>query len=115
MNLELPARLADFLGGHLVQGHVDGTGKVLLITKEGNSEIFQVSAPEEVLRYSTLKGSITVNGVSLTISALNPNSFEVTIIPHTLEFTNFQNLRVGDVVNLESDVISKYVASHLNQ
>ena len=115
VNLELPARLADFLGGHLVQGHVDGTGKVLLITKEGNSEIFQVSAPEEVLRYSTLKGSITVNGVSLTISALNPNSFEVTIIPHTLEFTNFQNLRVGDVVNLESDVISKYVASHLNQ
>ena len=115
VNLELSAKLTDFLGGHLVQGHVDQTGEVLAITPEGNSRIFRIAAPEEILRYCTLKGSITVNGVSLTLSALDSKSFEVTIIPHTLKVTNFQQLEVGNSVNLEADVVSKYVESHVSQ
>ncbi len=115
VNLELSAKLTDFLGGHLVQGHVDQTGEVLAITPEGNSRIFRIAAPEEILRYCTLKGSITVNGVSLTLSALDSESFEVTIIPHTLKVTNFQQLKVGNSVNLEADVVSKYVESHVSQ
>ena len=113
VNLEPPAKLSDFLGGHLVQGHVDGTGEVLSITEEGNSQVFRISAPRGVLRYCTFKGSVTVNGVSLTISALDSDSFEITIIPHTLVVTNFKDLRVGSVVNLEADVLSKYVESHV--
>ena len=115
VNLELSAKLTDFLGGHLVQGHVDQTGEVLAITPEGNSKIFRIAAPEEILRYCTLKGSITVNGVSLTLSALDSESFEVTIIPHTLKVTNFRQLEVGNSVNLEADVVSKYVESHVSQ
>lgn len=115
VNLELSAKLTDFLGGHLVQGHVDQTGEVLAITPEGNSKIFRIAAPEEILRYCTLKGSITVNGVSLTLSALDSESFEVTIIPHTLKVTNFCQLEVGSSVNLEADVVSKYVESHVSQ
>jgi len=115
VNLEPSARLSDFLGGHLVQGHVDQTGEILAIQEVGNSKVFRIAAPEEVLRYCTLKGSATVNGVSLTLSALNSESFEVTIIPHTLEVTNFQDLKVGDRVNLEADVVSKYVESHVSK
>ena len=114
VNLEPPAKLSDFLGGHLVQGHVDGTGEVLSISEEGNSQVFRISASQGVLRYCTFKGSVTVNGVSLTISALDSDSFEITIIPHTMEVTNFKDLQKGSVVNLEADVISKYVESHLS-
>ncbi len=115
VNLEPAARMTDFLGGHLVQGHVDGTGEVLSVTEEGNSQIFRLSAPKEVLRYCTLKGSVTVNGVSLTLSALDADAFEITIIPHTLEVTNFKDLRRGSIVNLEADIISKYVEAHVSQ
>jgi hypothetical protein len=93
---------------------VDGTGEVLSISEEGNSQVFRISAPQGVLRYCTFKGSVTVNGVSLTISALDSDSFEITIIPHTMEVTNFKDLQKGSVVNLEADVISKYVESHLS-
>jgi len=115
LNLEPPLQTRDFLGGHLVQGHVDGTGEVLAITEEGNSKIFRISAPDEVLRYCVIKGSVTLDGISLTISGLAANSFEVTIIPHTLEVTNMSELEVGDRVNLEADVISKYVESHVQR
>lgn len=115
VNLEPSTRLADFLGGHLVQGHVDAAGEVTGVATEGNSKIFRIAAPKEVLHYCTLKGSISVNGVSLTISALHPESFEVTIIPYTLEVTNFRDLCPGDRVNLEADVMSKYVESHVRQ
>jgi riboflavin synthase len=114
VNLETAAKLSDFLGGHLVQGHVDGTGEVLSITGEGNSQIFRISVAKGVLRYCTFKGSVTVNGVSLTISALDSDSFEITLIPHTLKVTNFKDLQVGSVVNLEADVVSKYVESHVS-
>ena len=95
VNLELSAKLSDFLGGHLVQGHVDQTGEVLAITPEGNSKIFRIAAPADILRYCTLTGSITVNGVSLTLSALDSESFDVTIIPHTIKVTNCQRLAGG--------------------
>ncbi len=115
VNLEPPARLTDFLGGHLVQGHVDGLAETVSIRPEGNSWVFRFSAPERVLRHCVLKGSVTVNGVSLTISGLDAEHFEVTIIPHTMEVTNFAILKPGDPVNLEGDVISKYVESHVKR
>ena len=115
VNLEPAARLSDFLGGHLVQGHVDQKGQVDSIRTEGNSRIFRFSAPRSLLGYCVMKGSITVNGVSLTISGLGEDSFEVTIIPHTLEVTNFSRLQLGDWVNLEADVISKYVEAHVKR
>lgn len=115
VNLEPAARLTDFLGGHLVQGHVDGTGEVISIRPEGDSRVFRFNAPAGVLHYCTMKGSISVNGVSLTISGLGPDYFEVTIIPHTDEVTDFGPLKAGDQVNLEADVISKYVESHVKR
>jgi len=115
VNLEPAARLADFLGGHLVQGHVDDKGTVVSIRDEGNSKVFRFSASEKVLRYCTYKGSVTVNGVSLTVTASDSEGFEVAIIPHTLEVTNFSAFKLGDEVNLEADIISKYVESHVKR
>jgi len=112
INLEPPLKLNDVLGGHLVQGHVDAAGKVLSIVEEGNSFIFRISLPAEVSRYCVMKGSITLDGTSLTISALEDDFMEVTIIPHTMEKTNMSELKPGDKVNLEVDVISKYVEKH---
>ena len=113
LNLEPAARLSDFLGGHLVQGHVDAPGRLVSMRPEGNSWIFRIEAPAEVVRYCTFKGSIAVNGVSLTLSALNSEGFEATIIPHTMAVTNFGTMAVGDRVNLEADLISKYVETHI--
>ena len=115
LNLEPALRSFDFLGGHLVQGHVDATGTVLSIRAEGNSSVFRIGLPPEVERYCVIKGSITLDGISLTISAMDKGYVEVTIIPHTLEVTNMSELKVGDLVNLEADVISKYVESHVLQ
>ena len=115
VNLESAATFSEVLGGHVVQGHVDQTGEVLALRSEGNSKIFRIAAGPDVLRYCVLKGSIAVNGVSLTISRLESNSFEVTIISHTSEVTNFEHLKSGDRVNLEVDVLSKYVESHVKR
>lgn len=115
LNLEPAMRLSDFLGGHMVQGHVDATGEVVSILEEGNSWIFRFYVPDEVLRYCTYKGSITINGISLTVSALGSDYVEVAIIPHTMEVTNMSEMKPGDVVNLEADVISKYVESHVRR
>ncbi|HSR67455.1 MAG TPA: riboflavin synthase [Acidobacteriota bacterium] len=115
VNLEPALRGADFLGGHLVQGHVDGRAQVASIREEGNSWIFRFQAGREILDFCVFKGSITLEGVSLTISALGPDWLEVTIIPHTYQATTFSNLRQGDHVNLETDVISKYVQSHVER
>lgn len=113
VNLEPPMAAGDLFGGHIVQGHVDAVGEVLSIAEEGNSWIFRFSCPAEVRPYCVVKGSITVNGISLTISALGDCWFEVAIIPHTWEVTNLSEVQVGDLVNLEADVISKYVESHV--
>ncbi len=115
VNLEPAARMNDFLSGHLVQGHVDGKGQITDTRVDGNSKVFRFQAPGSLLRYCTLKGSITVNGVSLTISGLGKKWFEVTIIPHTLEVTNFGQFKMSDVVNLEVDIISKYVELHVKR
>ena len=114
-NLEPAAKWSDFIGGHLVQGHADGTGRVACRNPEGNSWIFEIEAPLNILEHCVLKGSVAVNGVSLTLSGLNSNSFEVTIIPHTFQVTNFRLLEVGGLVNLEADLISKYVEQHVDR
>ena len=109
VNLERPVRLSDRLGGHLVQGHVDGVGTVASLTPDGTSTRIRVTAPPAVLRYVVEKGSITVDGVSLTVTALDGETFEVAIIPHTSAVTTFGHRRPGDPVNLEADVVAKYV------
>jgi riboflavin synthase len=110
VNLELPLRPADRLGGHFVQGHVDGTGRVTGVEQDGFARRVRVEPEEEgLLRYVVEKGSITVDGVSLTVSALDERSFEVSLIPETLERTNLGSAAPGTRVNLEVDVLAKYV------
>jgi riboflavin synthase len=109
VNLELALRAADRLGGHVVQGHVDGTGTVGEIREEGFSRVLRIESEQGLGRYLVEKGSITVNGVSLTVSALTDDGFEVSLIPETLERTNLGAARVGDRVNLEADILAKHV------
>jgi riboflavin synthase len=109
VNLELPLRASDRLGGHVVQGHVDAVGTVLAMIPDGFSRRVEIEAPEEVLRYVVLKGSIAVDGVSLTVSALEDSSFTVSLIPETVQRTNLGFASPGTTVNLEVDVLAKYV------
>ena len=109
VNLEPAVRAGEPLGGHLVQGHVDGVGRVLRLEPEGKGARLTVAVPQELLRYMVEKGSITVEGVSLTIAALAPDSFEIALVPHTLRATTLGSLAPGDEVNLEVDVLAKYV------
>ncbi len=109
VNLELALRAADRLGGHVVQGHVDGTGTIASIEPDGFARRVEVEAPVDVLRYVVRKGSITVDGISLTVASLQSRSFTVSLIPETLERTNLGSAEVGAVVNLEVDVLAKYV------
>jgi riboflavin synthase len=109
VNLELALRPTDRLGGHVVQGHVDATGTVVGIVPDGFARRVQIEAPDDVLRYVVHKGSITVDGISLTIAELGPRSFTVSLIPETLERTNLGQIEVGAIVNLEVDVLAKYV------
>jgi riboflavin synthase len=109
VNLELPLRAGDRLGGHIVQGHVDGTGEVDSVREEGRSRVVRIAAPAELLRYVVEKGSIAVDGVSLTVSAVDGDAFEVSLIPETLERTTLGAAAPGRTVNLEVDVLAKYV------
>jgi len=109
VNLELPLRAADRLGGHVVQGHVDGTGTVIAIVPDGFARRVEIEAPDEVLRYLVRKGSVSVDGISLTVAELGERSFTVSLIPETLERTNLGRAEVGAIVNLEVDVLAKYV------
>jgi riboflavin synthase len=109
VNLELAMRLGDRLGGHMVQGHVDAVGTVTSVTADGFSRRVTIEAPPGVLRYVVHKGSITVDGVSLTVSGLDARSFTVSLIPETLERTNLGRAEPGTTVNLEVDVLAKYV------
>jgi len=109
VNLELPLRAADRLGGHVVQGHVDGVGAVTDVQEDGFARVVTFSAPPELLRYVVEKGSIAVDGVSLTVSALADDAFSVSLIPETLERTNLGAAAPGRPVNLEVDVLAKYV------
>ena len=116
VNLERPVRLADRLGGHLVQGHVDGTGTLRARTPNPDGSVtMQFAAPAAVLRYIVHKGSITVDGISLTVAALDGESFSIAVIPHTLAVTTLGTAETGTRVNLEVDVIAKYVERLLHQ
>jgi riboflavin synthase len=109
VNLELALRADGRLGGHVVQGHVDGTGVVSEIRTEGIARVLRIDADVQVARYLVQKGSVAVNGVSLTVSGLHEDGFEVSLIPETLERTNLGGVSVGDRVNLEVDVIAKHL------
>ncbi len=109
VNLEKSLRLSDRLGGHLVSGHVDGVGKVQSIENLGGSARLVIEAPAELARFLARKGSVAVDGVSLTINAVEASRFEVNVIPHTRAATTFRNLAPGARVNLEVDMIARYV------
>ncbi|MFT3848674.1 MAG: riboflavin synthase [Propionivibrio sp.] len=114
INLEKALRLADRLGGHLVSGHVDGVGTVIRFDPVGDNRLLEISAPIELAKYIARKGSITVNGVSLTTNAVEGSHFTINLIPHTLASTTLGGIRVGDRVNLEIDLIARYVERMLN-
>ena len=110
VNLELPLTLNDFLGGHLVSGHLDGVVRVKAIRKRGDGTTFSFTYQNaEWKKFLVYKGSVTVNGISLTISQVNDTSFSVEVIPHTLESTNLKYLKIGERINLELDLIGKYL------
>ena len=109
VNLERALRASDRLGGHVVAGHVDGTAQVLGVAKSGDSWTFTFSLPGTLARYAVEKGSISVDGISLTIAGLREGSFDVAVIPHTFESTTLGERKPGDLVNLEVDVLGKYV------
>jgi len=109
VNLEKALRLADRLGGHLVSGHVDGVGKVVSITPDGRSLRWVFEVPAALSRYIAAKGSICIDGTSLTVNEVNGHRFGVNLIPHTVEHTAFHARRAGDAVNLEVDVVARYI------
>jgi riboflavin synthase len=109
VNLELPLRVSDRLGGHLVQGHVDGVGEVAAVRQDGIARRVEVSAPAEILRYLISKGSVAVDGVSLTVVEVDERSFTVSLIPETLERTTLGEATPGRKLNLEVDLLAKYV------
>ena len=109
VNLEKALRLSDRLGGHLVSGHVDGVGEVVTFDDLGESWKLVIRAPQNLAKFIAIKGSITINGVSLTINQVNTCEFALNLIPHTLQMTTLKNLTVGSRVNLEVDLIARYV------
>jgi riboflavin synthase len=108
VNLELALRVGDRLGGHFVQGHVDSTGRVLEIEQRENSRVLLIGAPPEIIRFVVEKGSIAVDGVSLTVASVESDGFTVSLIPETLERTTLGSMAEGDPVNLEVDMLAKY-------
>lgn len=115
VDLERPMPASGRFDGHIVQGHVDGVGRVERLTNEGESVRMAISEPAHLRRYIVEKGSITVDGVSLTVAGLSDDGFEVALIPHTLEVTVLGERQPGDLVNLEADVIAKYVERLLGE
>lgn len=109
VNLEMPATPETFLAGHIVQGHIDGTAKLESITDQGNSRILKFLVEQVLAKYIVEKGSIAVNGVSLTVIEAGTNYFTVGIIPHTWEKTMFCDFKTGDLANIETDVLAKYI------
>lgn len=109
VNLERAIRPTDRLGGHLVSGHVDGVGRVAQVWPDARAQRWRFTAPASLLRYVAVKGSICVDGVSLTVNAVDDAGFEVALIPHTVAHTAFSSTHVGDAVNLEVDLVARYV------
>ncbi len=115
LNLERAMRPTDRLGGHLVSGHVDGLGKVVSIADDARAQRWRFTAPQALLKYIAKKGSICVDGVSLTVNFVDGEGFEVALIPHTVSHTRFSETKVGDAVNLEIDLIARYTARLLGK
>lgn len=115
VNLEPALRAGDRMGGHIVQGHVDGIGIVREIRKAGADTVFRFDAPSEIMQFVVEKGSITVDGISLTVANVGPDWFTVAVIPHTLASTTLADMSVGSAVNLETDIIGKYVYKFLSR
>lgn len=115
VNVEPALRAGDELGGHYVQGHVDGVGRIQSVEAEGEGLRVFVEAPDEILRYCVEKGSITLDGVSLTVAELAADAFAVALVPHTLSATTLSELAPGQQVNLEADVLAKYVERLLSR
>ena len=109
VNLERPPRADGSLGGHFVTGHIDGLGKITRWERVGLDHVLDIAAPEEVMRYVVFKGSIAVDGISLTVAGVTRKGFRIWIIPHTYDVTVLRERKVGDTVNLEADLIGKYV------
>jgi riboflavin synthase len=109
VNLERPLRASGRLGGHFVSGHIDGLGKITRWERKGQDHVLDVAARAEIMRYIVMKGSIAVDGISLTVAGIQRGSFRIWIIPHTYEVTALRERTVGDAVNLEADLIGKYV------
>ena len=114
VNLEKALRLVDRLGGHLVSGHVDGVGTVKRFEQTGDCFLLEVETPNDLAKYVVPKGSITINGVSLTVNQVNGDCFAVNLIPHTLEVTTLKHLKSGSRVNLEVDLLARYAERLLN-
>lgn len=114
VNLERAMSANGRFGGHIVSGHIDGTGKIINIKKDGNAVWYKISADENIIKYTVEKGSIAIDGISLTVARIEKDNFSVSIIPHTSEETILSEKKVGDTVNLENDIIGKYVERFLN-
>ena len=113
VNLERALKISDRLGGHLVTGHVDATGSVAEVTRGANSLVMTIRVPQDIIPYLVVKGSVTVEGVSLTVSGVGEKQFSVAIIPYTVDHTTLGKKRIGDEVNIEVDIIGKYVKRFL--
>jgi len=113
VNLERPLRADGEFGGHFVTGHIDGCGTIIRWEKSGADHVLDIAAPAEVMRYLIFKGSVAVDGISLTVAAVQKKSFRIWIIPHTFEVTALRERQAGDAVNLEADMLGKYVEKFL--
>ena len=114
VNLERAMKITDRFGGHIVSGHIDGTGKILNLRAEGNAIFINISAEKKLLRQIAAKGSVALDGISLTVVDADEEIFSVSMIPHTREVTNFKIKRVGSLVNIETDILAKYVDRLIN-
>ncbi len=113
VNLERPLRADGEFGGHFVTGHIDGVGKIIRWERVGPDHVLDIAAPPEVMRYVIFKGSIAVDGISLTVAGVDKKSFRIWIIPHTYEITVLRERKVGDAVNLEADLLGKYMENFI--
>jgi len=114
VNLERALRIGDRLGGHLVQGHVDGIGQITSLRKSGENALFSITAESDIERYIVEKGSVTVDGISLTVTFVRNGEFGVSVVPHTLSATTLGNTRTGNMVNIETDILAKYIEKLLH-
>ena len=114
VNLERAMKISDRFGGHIVSGHIDGVGKILNLHAEGNAIFINISAEKKLLRQIAAKGSVALDGISLTVVDATEENFSVSMIPHTREVTNFKTKRVGSLVNIETDALAKYIDRLIN-